>query len=57
MLKCGCLKTFYGSTALDITDIPAKQLCKLGDKLIAILLLHTVSLILGIHSSFFQLLF
>lgn len=54
MLKCGCLKALYGSTALDVTDTLAKQFCKLGDKVTAILLLHALSLILGIHSSLFS---
>lgn len=37
-----------------ITNTPAKQFCELGDEFIAFILLDTVSLILGICSSFFQ---
>lgn len=37
-----------------IMDTPAKQFCKLGDKLIAIILLHAIPLILGICYFFFS---
>lgn len=37
-----------------ITDTPAKQFCKLGDKIIAVILLQTFSLITGICSPFLK---